>query len=175
MAVKKNLARRKELASYEKYAAFRDVIPIDIGMRGETIPPSAMSLLWRERREIMALYGTKCKRCGTPQYPASRICVNPDCRVIDEMEDYRFSDKRGTVFNYTGDNLAASVSPPAIYGIIEFEGGGRAYLDFTDCDLDDIKVGMSVELSFRRKYVDGARGVHSYFWKVMPGTFLETA
>jgi len=166
--IKGNLAYKAELPSYEKYAAFRKAIPIDIGMRGETIPPTALSLLWRERKNILALYGVKCKRCGTPQYPASRICVNPKCRAMDEMEEYRFSDKKAAIFNYTGDNLAASISPPAIYGMIDFEGGGRAWLDFTDCELDEIKVGMPVELSFRRKYVDEGRGVHGYFWKVVP-------
>jgi 3-hydroxy-3-methylglutaryl CoA synthase/uncharacterized OB-fold protein len=166
--IKGSLAARKELASYEKYAAFRNAIPVDIGLRGETIPYTALSVWWRERKGIMALYGTKCKHCGTPQYPANRICVNPKCRAIDEMEPYRFSDKKAIVFNYTSDNLAASISPPTIYGVIDFEGGGRAWLDFTDCDLEDIKVGVPVELSFRRKYSDEVRGIHSYFWKVIP-------
>lgn len=168
MGIKDNLTHRKELTSYEKYAAFRDAIPIDIGMRGETIPPSALNLLWRDRKQILGFYGNKCKKCGTPQYPPRRICVNPNCRAIDEMEPYRFSDKKAIIFNYTGDNLAASISPPAIYGMVEFDGGGRAWLDFTDCDLEDIKVGTPVELSFRRKYVDKDRGVTSYYWKVVP-------
>jgi 3-hydroxy-3-methylglutaryl CoA synthase len=168
MGVKGNLANRKELTSYEKYAAFHNAIPIDIGMRGETIPYTALSLYWRDIKEIAALHGSKCKKCGTPQYPANRICVNPKCRAIDEMEPYRFSDKKAAVFNYTGDNLAASISPPAIYGMVDFEGGGRAWLDFTDCDLEEVKVGLPVELTFRRKYVDEARGIHGYFWKVVP-------
>ncbi|MBM3172494.1 MAG: 3-hydroxy-3-methylglutaryl CoA synthase, partial [Chloroflexi bacterium] len=87
---------------------------------------------------------------------------------LDEMEPYRFSDKKASVFNYTGDNLAASISPPAIYGMVDFEGGGRAWLDFTDCDLEEVKVGLPVELTFRRKYVDEGRGIHGYFWKVVP-------
>ena len=168
MGIKENLALRKELTSYEKYVTFRNAIPVDIGMRGETVPPTAFSIWWRERKQILALHGTKCRRCGTPQYPAARICVNPKCRAIDEMEPYRFSDRKALVFNYTGDNLAASVSPPTIYGMVDFEGGGRAWLDFTDCDLEDLKVGMPVELSFRRKYFDEGRGVHGYFWKVVP-------
>ena len=68
---------------------------------------------------ILALYGSKCRRCGTPQYPPQRICVNPDCGVVDEMEDYRFSDKRGVVFSYTADHAASSVDPPLLYGVID--------------------------------------------------------
>jgi 3-hydroxy-3-methylglutaryl CoA synthase len=166
--IKGHLALKRELTNYEKYITFRNIIPIEKGIRGEEIAFTQLSNLWRERRTILALYGTRCKRCGTPQYPPQRVCVRPDCKAIDEMEDYRFSDKKGKLFTYTGDNLAFSTSPPAIYGMIDFEGGGRAILDLTDCELEPLRVGMTVEVSFRRKYADPARGVYGYFWKVVP-------
>ncbi|MCX6009084.1 MAG: OB-fold domain-containing protein [Chloroflexi bacterium] len=166
--VKKNLASKKELSSYEKYLAFRNLAPVDLGMRGEESIRTPMSTLFRERKSILSLCGSKCKRCGTPQYPAQRVCVNPDCGAVDEMESYRFSDKKGVLFTYTGDNLAASIDPPAIYGFVDFEGGGRFWFDLTDCDLDSIKVGMPVEMTFRRRYIDEARGVYGYSWKATP-------
>ena len=95
--LKKYLAFKKELTSYEKYLAFRGIIPVEVGSGGE-VAPTQLPLTWRERKAILALYGSKCKRCGTPQYPPQRICVNPDCGAVDEMEDYRFSDKRGRSF-----------------------------------------------------------------------------
>ncbi|MCL0102392.1 OB-fold domain-containing protein [Dehalococcoidia bacterium] len=167
-AVKKHLASKKELPSYERYLAFRNIIPMEIGMRGEETATTSMSLLFRDRKMVLSLCGSKCKRCGTPQYPYQRVCVNPDCGSVDEMEYYRFSGKKGTLFTYTGDNLAASTDPPAIYGLIDFEGGGRFWFDLTDCDLEAVKVDMPVEMTFRRKYMDEARGVHGYFWKATP-------
>lgn len=166
--VKKHLASKKELTNYEKYLAFRNLAPMDIGLRGEVGIRTPMSTLYRERKTILALCGSKCKKCGTPQYPPQRICVNPDCGAIDEMEDYRFSDKKGIVFTYTGDNLAASIDPPSIYGLVDFDGGGRYWFDFTDCDLDSIKVGMPVEMTFRRRYADEPTGVYGYAWKTTP-------
>jgi hydroxymethylglutaryl-CoA synthase len=166
--VKKSLVSKKELSSYEKYLAFRNLAPMDLGMRGEESTRTPMSTLFRERKLILSLCGSKCKRCGTPQYPAQRVCVNPDCGAVDEMESYRFSDKEGVLFTYTGDNLAASIDPPAIYGIVDFEGGGRFWFDLTDCDLDSIKVGMPVQMTFRRRYVDEVGGVYGYFWKATP-------
>jgi hydroxymethylglutaryl-CoA synthase len=166
--VKKNLETKKELASYEKYLAFRNLAPVELGMRGEIGFHTPMSTLFRERDTVLALRGSKCKRCGTPQYPRQRICVNPDCGAVDEMEGYRFSDKRGVLFTYTGDNLAASIDPPAMYGFVDFDGGGRFWFDITDCDLDSTKVGMPVEMTFRRRYVDEAGGVYGYSWKAMP-------
>ncbi|MEM3433373.1 MAG: OB-fold domain-containing protein [Candidatus Methanomethyliaceae archaeon] len=166
--VKKHLASKKELTSYEKYLAFRSLAPMDIGLRGEVGIRTPMSTLFRERKTILALCGSKCRKCGTPQYPPQRVCVNPDCGAVDEMEDYRFSDKKGVVFTYTGDNLAASIDPPSIYGLIDFDGGGRYWFDFTDCDLDSIKVGMPVEMTFRRRYADEPTGVYGYAWKATP-------
>ncbi len=67
--IKKNLETKKELASYEKYLAFRNLTPVELGMRGEIGFRTPMSTLFRERKTVLALCGSKCKRCGTPQYP----------------------------------------------------------------------------------------------------------
>ncbi|MDY7032666.1 MAG: OB-fold domain-containing protein [Thermodesulfobacteriota bacterium] len=166
--IKKHLAARRELASYEKFVSFRNTIPVEKGIRGDTMAPTALSELWRSRRQVLGLVGSKCKKCGTPQFPAQLVCVKPDCGVIGEMEDYSFSDKKATLFTYTGDMLAFSMNPPAIYGIVDFEGGGRYWFDMTDADQEDVKVDMPVEMSFRKKYVDENTGTHGYFWKTIP-------
>jgi 3-hydroxy-3-methylglutaryl CoA synthase len=166
--IKKHLAHRKELDNYEKYLAFSDMVPIEKGLRAKDVSYAQVSTTWRERKSIFALKGCKCKRCGTPQFPYQRICVKAGCGAIDEMEDYRFSDKGAILFTYTGDNLAFSISPPAIYGIVNFEGGGRYWFDLTDCELDSLKVGMPVEMSFRKRYNDEVLGIGTYFWKAVP-------
>jgi uncharacterized OB-fold protein len=52
--------------------------------------------------------------------------------------------------------------------LIGYDGGGRTMLDFTDCDLDQIKVGMKVKMSFRKRYFDERHGFTGYFWKAIP-------
>lgn len=165
--LKRYISSKEELTSYEKYIAFRGILPVEAGFRGE-VGPAQLPLAWRERREILALCGSKCKRCGTPQYPPQRVCVNPDCGAIDEMEDYRFSDKKGTLFSYTEDRLAYSINPPQRYGMIDFDGGGRYVFDITDVALGSLEVGMPMEMTFRRKYADEVRGTYGYCWKAMP-------
>jgi 3-hydroxy-3-methylglutaryl CoA synthase len=167
-AIKGHLASKRDLGSYEKYATFREVLTIDTGGRGEEVAATQLSTLWRERRMILGLCGSKCRRCGTPQYPPQEICANPSCGAIHEMDSYRFSDKKAKLFTYTGDVLAFSPSPPAIYGMVEFEGGGRWLMDLTDCELESLEVGRPIEMSFRRKYHDAYRGQHTYFWKATP-------
>jgi len=52
--------------------------------------------------------------------------------------------------------------------MIQFDEGGRMLVDFTDCDLNDIKVGQAVRMSFRKKWFDKERGFHGYYWKAVP-------
>ena len=163
----KCLAAKKELTSYEKYLVFRGILPIEIGV-GQDIAPTQLPLAWRERKTILALCGTKCKKCGTPQYPPQRICVNPKCGAVNEMEPYRFADRKGKVFSFTEDYTAASISPPLMYSVIDFEGGGRFMFELTDCESGSVKTGTSVHMSLRHKYHDKERGIHGYFWKAVP-------
>lgn len=166
--LKKCLEEKEELKSYEKYLSFRGILTKEIGIRGEEVAPTSLSLQWREKKAILRLVGSKCKACGTPQFPQERICINPNCGAMDQMADYPFSDKKGTLFTYTGDNLTFSEDPPALYGIVDFEGGGRYWFDITDCRLESLRVGQSVQMTFRRKYEDQIRSIYGYFWKMMP-------
>jgi len=162
------LASKTELDPYEKYLVWRDILPAEAGMRSEEDLWTRWSALWRKRKEVLGLWGSRCQKCGTPQYPAQRVCVNPECGAFDQTEDYLFSDKKGRIASYTGDMLAASYNPPAVYGAVEFEGGGKYYFDFTDCALEDCATGLPVSLSFRKKYLDKRREISGYFWKAVP-------
>lgn len=162
------LARRADLDNYQKYLVWRGMAPAETGIRGETDKETRWSLVWREHKAILGLWGSKCRKCGTQQYPPQRICINPDCQALDEMDPVYLADKGGTVFTYTGDMLAASVNPPAIYGNVNFNGGGRTLMDFTDCTVEDLSVGMPVEFSFRIKFYDPKRDITNYFWKAVP-------
>lgn len=162
------LANRADLDVYEKYLVWKNILDAETGLRSEEDLWTRWSLLWRKRREVMGLWGSRCKNCGTPHYPPQRICVNPACGKTDQMDEYLFSNKKGRILSYTADMLAVSLNPPAIYGAVEFDGGGKFYFDFTDCAIQDLKIGMPVSFTFRRKYYDKLRGISGYFWKAVP-------
>ncbi|MBK5101685.1 MAG: SDR family NAD(P)-dependent oxidoreductase, partial [Desulfobacteraceae bacterium] len=166
--VKGSLARKKTTENYLKFLKFRDLIQTEMGIRAEAPTQTAMTVLWRKRDMILGLVGGKCTKCGTPQFPRMEICVNPDCLGAKTQEPYEFADVPAVVKSFTGDLLAVSVDPPAIYGMVQFEGGGRFMADFTDCELSDVRVGQHVTMSFRRRYADEARGFSGYFWKATP-------
>jgi 3-hydroxy-3-methylglutaryl CoA synthase len=162
------LARKRELTSYTKFAKFREFIDLEMSIRGEVGGQTAMTTLYRNRQMVLGLVGGKCSKCGVPQFPPSKICVNPECSAFRTQEPYAFADREGHVVAYTGDLLAVTVDPPAIYGIVQIRGGGRLLLDFTDCTLDDVKVGGPVRMSFRKRWYDRDRGYTGYFWKAVP-------
>ena len=163
-----HLGHKSSLDKYTKYLVWRDVLPAELGPKAEEDQMTRWSFHWRKRKAILGLWGSRCTDCGTVQYPPQRICVNPECGAVDQMEDFLFSDKPGHIINYTGDNLAASNDPPAIYGTVQFEMGGRHTFDFTDCDLGSLAVGQTVKMSFRRRSYDRRRDVSGYFWKAVP-------
>jgi 3-hydroxy-3-methylglutaryl CoA synthase/NAD(P)-dependent dehydrogenase (short-subunit alcohol dehydrogenase family) len=162
------LESKKSTDNYVKFLKFRDLIETETGIRAEAPDQTAMTTLWRKRKTILGLVGGRCTVCGVPQYPKAGICVNPDCGALHSQEDYEFAAVPATIKSFTGDMLASSVDPPAIYGMVQFEGGGRFMADFTDCEMSDLKVGLPVKMAFRRHYADEERGFTGYFWKAVP-------
>jgi uncharacterized OB-fold protein len=167
-SVKGLVDNKKTMDCYPKFISFRDMMVKETGIRAEAPTQTAMTVLWRKRKMIFGLVGGKCHDCGTPQFPKADICVKPECNHIHTQDDYEFADIPARIKTFTGDMLAFSVDPPAIYGMIQFEGGGRFMADFTDCELNDVKVGLPVKMSFRRRYSDKDRGFTGYFWKAVP-------
>jgi hydroxymethylglutaryl-CoA synthase len=74
----------------------------------------------------------------------------------------------GRIKSYTADRLTYSPDPPACYGMIEFEEGGRTMLDFTDIEPDKLAVGQPMQMMFRIKDIDTNRGFRRYYWKAAP-------
>ena len=168
-----HLARRREETNYFKFLAFNDLIEIERGMRSETDKQTPLSSLWRNRDTVTGMIGGECSVCGTIQFPITRICVNPNCNAVDTQELHPFSGKTGRVNSFTADRLTYSPDPPACYGMVQFEEGGRWMMDFTDVEADQIEVGMRMRMMFRIKDVDAQRGFRRYFWKAAPAEAAE--
>lgn len=162
------LKRRKEETNYERFLAFNDHMTLERGMRAETDKGTSLTTLYRNRDMVTGLIGGRCRTCGTLQFPRGRYCVNPQCNALDSQDDQPFSELRAKVMSFTADVLTYSADPPAYYGMIEFDGGGRMMADFTDVDEDKIEVGTPMRMMFRIKERDTARGFVRYFWKAAP-------
>jgi len=163
--VKRHLTSKMMLPSYGKYLRFRDMLEWQIERR--PADRSALTVLERDRRWILPLMGLKCKSCGGIQYPVmgrGRVCTW--CQVKDNMEEIKFSDKKGILFTYSMDERAMEVDLPNVLSVVDLEGGGRYFGQMTDRDPAKIEVGMPVELTFRKMH-EGS-GIINYSWKVRP-------
>lgn len=160
--IKGHLTSKRTLPNYEKYLRTRQMLAMEAARRPADMTSAVM--LWRDRKMIFSLYGVKCKACGRVQFPPQRVCVA--CRTKDKFEDIRLSDKKGMVFTFCLDNLAPTVDPPLVKAIVDFEVGGRISCHMTDRDPEAVKIGMPVEMTFRR--IHDAAGIHNYFWKARP-------
>ena len=159
----KELLSRKIYIDYEKYLKWRDLVPLEEPRRPDYRPPS-ITCLWRERKSVLSLYGNKCNQCGVVQYPPQRICAK--CQAKDDFEDYKLSDKKGKIFTYAVDYLTPSREPPAIIGVVDFEGGGRVMCEVAECEPSKVKIGMPVEMCLRKLSLKGS--IHNYLWKARP-------
>ncbi len=163
-----SLAQRREESNYIKYLTFNGLLEMERGMRAEQDKQTALTALYRNRDLLLSFIGGHCTKCGTRQIPKTRICVNPNCGAHNTQVEEPFAEKPASVMSWTADQLAYSIDPPAHYGMVQFEGGGRLMVDFTDVEPDAVEVNMPVRMVFRIKELDEQRGFVRYFWKAAP-------
>ncbi|MEO6988633.1 MAG: OB-fold domain-containing protein [Aquihabitans sp.] len=148
---------------YGKYLAWRGYLTPEPPRRPEPARPSA-SAAARSEDWKFAFVGSRDESTGAIHLPPAR--VSREGGAIDEMTPAPMADVAGTVVTYTIDKLVYSPSPPVVFAIVDFDGGGRAPVELTDLDPADAAIGTRVQMTFRRLYT--ADGIHNYFWKARP-------
>ncbi|HXY93578.1 MAG TPA: OB-fold domain-containing protein [Acidimicrobiia bacterium] len=146
--------------SYGKFLAWKGVLPVEPPRRAE---PQRVSATAAARNETwkFGFVGSLERDTGVVHAPPSR--VSRDGTHTDEMEPAPLSDKQATIATYTVDRLAYSPSPPIVFAVVDFDGGGRLPVELTDVDEAEVTIGMRVEMTFRRLFA--ADGIVNYFWK----------
>lgn len=159
----RNLESKLMLDNYGKYIKFRELMEFE---RTPIIEPrTALPELWRHRNLYYRFHGVRCKKCERIQVPPPKYCIY--CQAEAEfLEEVPLSDKKGTLVTFSMDERAWVADPPNVLAAVALEGGGRFFSQMTDRDVNSLKVGMPMELTFRR--IRDALGVHNYFWKCRP-------
>jgi len=150
---------KRLLPSYGKYARFRKLIRTEPAAADVSTPV----VLYRDQKAILPLYGGTCPRCEAVQFPKHRVCI--ECGCPDGLRDTKLS-RRGTLFTFTNDYIYDAPDTPVAHAVVDLAGGGRIYVQLTDCDPEQVHIDMPVELTFR-KYHEGF-GMNNYFWKAHP-------
>ena len=140
---------------YGRYLAWRGFLPVEPPRRPEPARTSA-SAAARAADWKFALVGTESADGATVHLPPSPFDAAP----------HPAAGAEGTIVTFTVDRLAYSPSPPVVFAVVDFDGGGRLPIELTDVDADEVAIGLRVEATFRR--LSSADGVHNYFWKARP-------
>lgn len=163
-----HLARGVAEENYNKYQSFNNLLNKDLGKRADTDKTAFLSAMYRNRGLVNSFVGGKCSACDTVQMPKHNYCVNPQCGAYQTQEDHPMSGVKGHVATWTADRLTFDFNPPAYFGLVKFDGGGRIMMDMTEVDPDNFDIGTEVSVHFRIKQIDSQRGFRKYFWKAVP-------
>jgi hydroxymethylglutaryl-CoA synthase len=154
--------KSKKAVSYERYIRWRSFLPLESAHSQS--PFSSPVVLWREARGLFTLRGSKCRRCSLIDYPIQRVCHQ--CGSKDEYDEIKLS-KKGNLFTYTEDYLSGRGAEQfVVFPVVDLEGGGRIKGHMTECEPDEARIDLPVELAFRKMHDGG--GYNNYFWKTRP-------
>jgi 3-hydroxy-3-methylglutaryl CoA synthase len=160
------VARQVETAAdlpYAKYMSWRGMVTVEPPRRPEPDRISA-AVTGRTEEWKYAFVGSKDRSTGALHLPPQR--VSREGATQDDMEAAPMADVEGTIATFTIDRIAYSPSPPIVFAIVDFDGGGRLPVELCDVDADTLAMGQKVEMTFRRLFT--ADGIHNYFWKARP-------
>ena len=161
----KYIASKRTLPSYGFFLTYRG--EIEVGW--PEWEKSSVAKYWRDEHWLLPLYGMKCNKCGTLQYPVRRICT-----ICSEKDDYQMVKlaRKGSVFTYTHDyllgpgNFPSDGISPATRLLVELDDGCRIWLEMTDHEVEEVDVGISVELTFRLLHQKS--DFRFYGWRARP-------
>lgn len=161
----KYVSSKMMLPSYGHFARFKKELNFD----DSEWQKASITKYWRDENWVLRFHGMKCKRCGTLQYPISRICMI--CGEKDNYEEVRLSQK-GRVFSYTHDYLLGPGNMPGdginltTRVVVDLDDGCRLWVEMIDHEPNEVNVDTPVEISFR--LVHQRSDYRFYGWKASP-------
>lgn len=148
--------------SYGKFLSWRGRLAVEPPRRPE---PARVSSSAADRNEDwkFGFVATRDSSTGTVEMPPARMS---NAGPSGSLEAVPMAEAQGTIATYTIDRMAYSPSPPVVFAVVDFDGGGRLPVDLTDVTPEEATLGGRVEMTFRRLAV--ADGISNYFWKARP-------
>jgi len=148
---------------YGRFLSWRGMVNPEPPRRPE--PPRVSSAAaWRNGAWKFGFVGSQDRTSEAVHLPPSRVSMKGG--AVDDMDPVDLADTRATIATYTIDHLSFSASPPVVFAILDFDGGGRFPVELTDVDPETVDIGDRVVMTFRKLYT--ADGIHDYFWKAKP-------
>ena len=128
----------------------------------------SLASIWRRMPQRYRLETTMCETCGQYFFPPRNFC--PTCRRKSKIKPCK-AKGTGTVYSYTIVHVAQQgfeVEVPYILAIVELDEGAKLTAQLCDVDPEDVRIGMPVEVAFRRVSEAKGGGIIHYAYKFTP-------
>lgn len=122
---------------------------------------------WRLQNQRYRMVGEICEHCGVRLFPPRDVC--PECSQ-PASTPYTFSGK-GEVYSYSTIYQAPEGFEefvPYTVALVKLQEGPMITAQLTDVTLDEVKIGMPVEMVTRRMQEEGEDGLIVYGYKFRP-------
>ena len=128
----------------------------------------SVPMLWRRIKNVYNLVGRHCRTCDTKYFPPVPLC--PKCRRKTDFVDSQLSGL-GKIYSYTiiHDPPAGFKDlAPYVLALVRLDEGPLVLSQIVEVDSELLKIGMSVQVVFRRIGDAGRTGVLRYAYKFRP-------
>ena len=161
--VSKFFERRKAFNEYARFLSFRGLVT---PKQGEPFKiPAAPAITWREQNTYLRLHASTCTKCGSKTFPPSHVCY--ECRSIDTFTVESQTECKSKLYSFSVDRLAGrSDDPLIVQAIADDDKGVRIYMNMTDVEESEVKIGMDLEFTFRK--IHNLADLPNYYWKFRP-------
>jgi uncharacterized OB-fold protein len=128
----------------------------------------SVPMLWRRIKHVYNLVGRLCRTCDTKYFPPVPLCTK--CRRKSDLIDFQLSGL-GKIYSYTiveDPPHGFKDLAPYVLAIVRLDEGPLVLSQIVDVDQENLKIGMSVQVAFRRIGDAGRAGVLRYAYKFRP-------
>ena len=125
--------------------------------------------IWQLAERRYRLLGVECKKCGKRYIGPRKICPNCGSRELENVE----LSRTGKIYSYTIVHvppIEKEHQAPYIIAIVELDDGCRLTAEIVDCNPEEVKIGMPVEMVFRKIGEESESGIIYYGYKFRPKT-----
>jgi hypothetical protein len=125
---------------------------------------------WREIPQRYRLEAKRCKKCEEIHFPPRLICPSCQGRTFERVK----LPLKGKLLTYTIIRVPPQEfvdEAPYAIGIVELEKGVKITAQITDLPHDEIRIGMELNIEFRKIREDKTDGIICYGYKCVPPNF----
>jgi hypothetical protein len=127
--------------------------------------PTARS--WREYPQRYRYEAAVCKKCGKVFFPPRLVCD----ACGHEAFEVKAMRRTGKIVSHTVIRVPPAPfkdEAPYAVAVVQLDDGPRLLTQFVDYKDEQLKIGQTVKLEFRRINDDGEKGPINYGYKAVP-------